>query len=314
MLARFRNTVGNSPISELEGTTFVVQWNPTQTSSTQRVFTDLINKGMGSHLVLSLLANNLERMCFSIQLKKDVNSNHRKVNCNKYVHLYPPQASRSLIKMSTAVVKSTRTKKPKMPVAVAAAVALAAMKKKKSEEEVDIYIGEYWFNGKCIKTYQKVPFITDIEICAFDMTSNYDGIVERGSRYQDHAMDLLDELKTTDEVLAKLIAKRRNKSNILVAGDKLIADLEKVDEVEERFTKEQDLELDEVWARGYDNHQQLWFSHIRVLIHAGILKNDFDNGVGFRLVNATMKRKDPMFKKLMESNRAWMDSPLRHDD
>lgn len=118
MLARFRNTVGNSPISELEGTTFVVQGNPTQTSSAQRVFTDLINKGMGSHLVLSLWANNLERMCFSIQSKKDVNSNHRKVNCNKYVHLYPPQASRSLIKMSTAVVKSTRTKKPKMPVAV----------------------------------------------------------------------------------------------------------------------------------------------------------------------------------------------------
>jgi hypothetical protein len=74
------------------------------------------------------------------------------------------------------------------------------------------------------------------------------------------------------------------------------------------------MDPDEVWARGYDNDQQRWFANLRVLIHAGVLKNDFDKGVGFRLVNATMRPKDPMFKKLMVSTRAWMDSPLRHDE
>ena len=69
------------------------------------------------------------------------------------------------------------------------------------------------------------------------------------------------------------------------------------------FSKEEDLEPEEIWARGEGTWQQLWFSRIRVLLHAGALKNDFDNGVGFRLMNATLSPQDPMFQNLMVNKK-----------
>jgi hypothetical protein len=43
--------------------------------------------------------------------------------------------------------------------------------------------------------------------------------------------------------------------------------------------------------------------HIRVLLHASVLKKDFEKGVGYRLTNSTMFSKDSLFKTLMVSQR-----------
>jgi len=40
-----------------------------------------------------------------------------------------------------------------------------------------------------------------------------------------------------------------------------------------------------------------------VLLHASVLKKDFEKGVGYRLTNSTMFPMDSMFKTLMVSQR-----------
>ena len=64
-------------------------------------------------------------------------------------------------------------------------------------------------------------------------------------------------------------------------------------------------EEDECEARGedQDNWPQFWFAAIRMLLHAGVLKNDCKNGVGYRLKNSGMSTNHPMFKDLMYSTR-----------
>lgn len=144
-------------------------------------------------------------------------------------------------------------------------------KKEKIEknEPIDIYIGQYWYNGKCIKTYQKDPVVTDIEITVSDYVNNYDSMVNNGERYQDYAHELLQELTAADAVLTHVNDKRKKntKSNVFIAGSNFIAGMEKADP--DSFSKEEDLEPEEIWARGEGTWQQLWFSRIRVLSHAG---------------------------------------------
>ena len=45
--------------------------------------------------------------------------------------------------------------------------------------------------------------------------------------------------------------------------------------------------------------QKLWIINIRVLLHAGELKNDFENGEGYRLINATVSPTDKLLENLM---------------
>lgn len=168
-------------------------------------------------------------------------------------------------------------------------------------EPIDIYIAEYWFNGKCIKVYQQDPIVTDIEITVHDYIRNYDDLVASGERVHDHLYELKEELENVDTLLTKVNDKRKKnmKSNIFIAGDNLINELEKVDEG--GFSNDEDLDPDEIWARGENNNQQLWFSHIRTLLHAGMLRNDFDNGVGYRLIHSTVHPQDPEFEYVIGS-------------
>lgn len=168
----------------------------------------------------------------------------------------------------------------------------------KPVEPSDVYIGEYWFNNKCIQTYQKDPFITDIEITVYDYIRNF----EEGGEGIPSASELLEELERVDHLLSCVDDKRAEKSNIFIAGEELIADLEKVD-TSGGYSKEEDLDPEEMYARGEGTAQQVWFSHIRVLLHAGELKNNFSNGVGYRLINTKLHPKDPRLKTLMVSKR-----------
>lgn len=90
-------------------------------------------------------------------------------------------------------------------------------------------------------TYQKDPFITDIEITVYDIR-NYDA----GGDGSVPTVYLLEDLDEVIEVLNKVNDKRqtKDKSNSFIAGEKLIAEMEKVDPGS--YSKKEDLEPEEI--------------------------------------------------------------------
>ena len=98
---------------------------------------------------------------------------------------------------------------------------------------------------------------------------------------------------------------------MFTVGDELIAEMKSIvkSQLKLLYPDEEDEieneEEDECEARGedQDNKSQFWFAAIRMLLHVGVLKNDCENGVGYRLKNSGMSTNHPMFKDLMYSTR-----------
>ena len=78
---------------------------------------------------------------------------------------------------------------------------------------------------------------------------------------------------------------------MFTVGDELIAEMKSMvkSQLKLLYPNEEDEieneEEDECEARGedQDNRSQFWFTAIRMLLHAGVLKYDCKNGVGYRL-------------------------------
>ena len=187
----------------------------------------------------------------------------------------------------TTVVKAERNVKP-------SGIFQAKFKKKivekvMSKKLMEIYIGEYWFDGRCIKTYQKDPVVKDIERDVRRTIAVYDKMVRRGKgKWQASYYDKLKHDLAEASILLNKVNDRRKKdeqSYTYTAGPKLLTEIKEV---------VRDEKINSIF-----DWQKLWIMNIRVLLHAGELKNDFENGEGYRLINVTVSPTDKLLENLM---------------
>ena len=199
----------------------------------------------------------------------------------------------------TTVVKAERNVKP-------SGIFQAKFEKKivekvMSKKPMEIYIGEYWFDGRCIKTYQKDPVVMDIELAVHSAIAEYDRMMEKGEWQASHRDKLMHDLAEARILLIKANDRRKKgeQSYTYVAGSKLLTELEEVARGKLVFgSVKTPIEPDDVTREECD-WQQLWITNIRVLLHAGELKNDFENGEGYRLINGTVSFTDLLLENLM---------------